>query len=158
MPDNPTLSPYPQARELLENGIETNPLYAPLYHSLAELEARVFNIEALAKLSTRIAELFPPDASASLTESSSSSTQRMQAWGKKIRQQGIPKGIAALAEKIGVDDDGDGANTSLVAGGSLDDVDPELLISSMNGFGLGGDGSDDGFMMFPDTMTPESIK
>jgi len=39
------------AREVLEKGLEINPTHAPLYHSLAELEARVFNVEGLAKLS-----------------------------------------------------------------------------------------------------------
>merc|ERR1711937_407426 len=50
------------ARQLLEKGIEITPLHAPLYHSLAELEARVFNIEGLAKLNKRTAEIFSSDA------------------------------------------------------------------------------------------------
>jgi len=108
------------ARELLEKGIEINPLYAPLYHSLAELEARVFNIEGLSKLAKRTAEIFSSDA----MSPPQSSTKRMQAWGTKIKQSRsakIPDGIAALAEKIGVDSD-----TNI-----LEDVDPESLVNSM---------------------------
>lgn len=132
-----------KARELLEKGIEINPLYAPLYHSLAELEARVFNIEGLAKLNKRTAEIFPSDAMAAPP----SSSQRMQAWGKKIKQQGrIPDGIAALAEKIGVDS---GTNTT-TAGGPLDEIDPDLLLNSMSGFGIESDG-----LMFQDSPGAE---
>jgi len=118
------------ARELLEKGIEINPLYAPLYHSLAELEARIFNLEGLAKLNKRTAAIFPSNA----MTPSPSSTNRMQAWGNKIKQgrsAQIPDGIAALAEKIGVDSD---TNMTIV-GGSLDDVDPESLLNGMGGFG-----------------------
>lgn len=125
----------PKARELLEKGIEMNPLYAPLYHSLAELEARVFNIEGLAKLNKRTSEIFPSNAMAT----PSFSTTRMEAWGNKIKQgrwAKIPDGIAALAEKIGVDND-----TNI--GEFLDDVDPESLVNSM---GVFGDDNDDGFM------------
>eukprot|EP00581_Thalassiosira_minuscula_P016001 CAMPEP_0183720522 /NCGR_PEP_ID=MMETSP0737-20130205/13113_1 /TAXON_ID=385413 /ORGANISM="Thalassiosira miniscula, Strain CCMP1093" /LENGTH=1088 /DNA_ID=CAMNT_0025950397 /DNA_START=204 /DNA_END=3470 /DNA_ORIENTATION=+ len=128
------------ARELLEKGIEINPLHAPLYHSLAELEARVFNIEGLAKLNKRTAEIFSSDA----TAPPPSSSKRMQAWGSKIKQgrsAKIPDGIAALAQKIGVDSD---TNAS-IAGGSLEDVDPESLINSMCGFGDEG-----GSLMFQD--------
>ncbi len=128
-----------KARELLEKGTEISPLYAPLYHSLAELEARVFNIEGLAKLNKRTAEIFPSDAMAPPP----SSTKRMQAWGNKIKQYGrIPDGIAALAEKIGVDSD---ANIT-----ALDDVDPESLVNNMCGFGGGSDG-----LMFEDINIPE---
>ena len=124
-----------KARELLEKGIDMNPLYAPLYHSLAELEARVFNIEGLAKLNKRTSEIFPSNAMAV----PSSSTTRMEAWGNKIKQGRwtmIPDGIAALAQKIGVDND---TNISE----SLDDVDPTSLVNSM---GVFGGESDDGFM------------
>jgi tetratricopeptide (TPR) repeat protein len=39
-----------EAQEILEKGLEVNPLHAPLYHSLAELEARIFNVAGLSKL------------------------------------------------------------------------------------------------------------
>lgn len=50
------------AREAYEKGIETNPMYAALYHSLAELEARICNLEALARLNKRTNELFNNNA------------------------------------------------------------------------------------------------
>ncbi|VEU37611.1 unnamed protein product [Pseudo-nitzschia multistriata] len=50
------------ARSVYEEGIEANPLYAPLYHSLAELEARICNLEALARLNKRANELFNNNA------------------------------------------------------------------------------------------------
>lgn len=110
-----------QARELLEKAIEINPMHGPLYHSLAELEARVCNIEGLANLNKRAAEIFQTDATASPP-----STMAMQAWGRKIRGRNarIPDGIAALAMKIGFDEN-DSALTM------LEDVDPELLVDSL---------------------------
>jgi tetratricopeptide (TPR) repeat protein len=50
------------AREVYEKGIEINPMYAPLYHSLAELEARICNLGALSKLNKRTNELFNNNA------------------------------------------------------------------------------------------------
>ena len=50
------------AREVYEKGIESNPMYAPLYHSLAELEARICNLDALARLNKRTNELFKNNA------------------------------------------------------------------------------------------------
>lgn len=87
-----------QAREILEKGLEMNPLHAPLYHSLAELEARLFNVEGLAELNKRAAVLFNSNA---LIPPPSSS----KAFGKKIRMMGrsnsVPDGVAALAQKVG---------------------------------------------------------
>jgi len=51
-----------EAREIYEKGIETNPMYAALYHSLAELEARICNLDALARLNKRTNELFNNNA------------------------------------------------------------------------------------------------
>jgi len=100
-------------------------MHGPLYHSLAELEARVFNIEGLANLNKRAAKLFQTDAT-----TPPPSAMAMQAWGRKIKQgrnAKIPDGIAAIAEKIGFDE-----NDSMLE--MLDDVDPDILIDS---FGLG---------------------
>lgn len=139
---------HSKARELLEKGIEINPLYAPLYHSLAELEARVFNIEGLARLNKRTAEIFPSDTN--VPPPPPSKAKRMQAWGTKIRQgrsAGIPNGIAALAEKIGVEYSDTANAVSSIADGSLEDVDPESLLNSVCGFTSEGG---DGLMMFQD--------
>jgi tetratricopeptide (TPR) repeat protein len=135
-----------QARELLEKGIESNPRYAPLYHSLAELEARVFNIDGLAKLNKRLATIFPSDGNASFSQ---------QSWGNKMKLQHssssssagkiLPDGVAALAQKIGVDGDAPtiGGGSSLVE----DDLDPETLLNSICGFSGSGD---EDVLMFQD--------
>ena len=101
-------------------------MHGPLYHSLAELEARVFNIEGLANLNKLAAELFQTDAAAPPP-----SAMAMQAWGKKIkgRNAKISDGVAALAEKIGFDE-----NDSMLD--MLDDVDPSMLIDSFGSDGL----------------------
>lgn len=112
------------ARQLLEKGIDINPLHAPLYHSLAELEARVFNIEGLANLNRRTAEIFPSDA-LSPPPSSAKRMQAKQSRSAHVLDGKAAFGIAALAEKIGVDSD------ESIAGGSLEDVDPESLVNSM---------------------------
>ena len=112
-----------QARELLEKGIETFPFHAPLYHSLAELEARIGNFEGLLKLNKRTAELFPSDAGPA---SSSSSKERMEAWGRRITGK-LSDGIVSLAETIGVEEDSDGN----VEG--LGSVDPDALVTKMCG-------------------------
>lgn len=82
---------------MLEKGLEINPLHAPLYHSLAELEARLFNVDGLAKLNKRAAILFNSNA---LVPPPSSS----KAFGKKLRMgraNSVPDGVAALAQKVG---------------------------------------------------------
>lgn len=88
---------HSQARQIYEKGLEVNPLHAPLYHSLAELEARLFNLEGLAKLNKRAADIFNNNA---MTPSPSST----KAWGKKIKNsksRKVPEGVAALEQKIG---------------------------------------------------------
>ena len=50
------------AREIYEKGIDADEMYAPLYHSLAELEARICNLDALAKLNERTNKLFNSNA------------------------------------------------------------------------------------------------
>jgi hypothetical protein len=97
-------------------------MHAPLYHSLAELEARVFNIEGLANLNKRAAELFQTDATAAPPPPA----MTMQAWGKKIRGRNakIPDGIAALAEKVGFDE-----SDSMLT--MLEDLNPGMLVDSL---------------------------
>ena len=68
-----------EARDLLEKGLEVDTFNAPLYHSLAELEARVFNLEGLAKLNKRVAEIFNNTA---LIPSSASAG----AWEMKLKR------------------------------------------------------------------------
>jgi tetratricopeptide (TPR) repeat protein len=93
-----------EAREVLEQGIDVDPMYAPLYHSLAELEARIFNVEGLAKLNKRAASIFNNN----VLEAGLSSSD---AWGSKIKagqsqRSSLPtKSVAALARRIAVDDE-----------------------------------------------------
>ena len=98
------------AREVLEQGIQVNPLHAPLYHSLAELEARVFNVQGLADLNKRTTAIFSNNA----MEPSSASTSH--AFGTRIRNKStsstgssgsggtsannLPRQVAILAQKI----------------------------------------------------------
>ena len=121
LPSVPTLWLAVKAREIFEKGIEVNPLHAPTYHSLAELEARVFNVEGLAKLNKRATVMFSGNA----LEPNPSSTA--QAWGAKIRARRsneIPRGVAALAEKIVEEDEA----TSTPE----EDLDPFAVLESMS--------------------------
>eukprot|EP00980_Cylindrotheca_fusiformis_P015825 scaffold4634_cov122-Cylindrotheca_fusiformis.AAC.6 len=89
------------AREVYERGIELNPLYAPLYHSLAELEARVFNVEGLSRLNRRASKVFNSNA----LEPAPSSSKAFGTTIRAKRKKTLPRGITALAEKI-VNEDG----------------------------------------------------
>ena len=86
-----------KARDLLEKGLEVDPLHAPLYHSLAELEARVFNIQGLAELNKRASQIFHNNAleSPPLSMNLLGSKLRKSAQSKKK----VPQNINALAKK-----------------------------------------------------------
>ena len=107
-----------EAREIYERGMDMDPQHAPLYHSLAELEAQVFNVEGLAKLNKRAAKIFTPDA-----------TQRVASgddlWSNKIRagrMQKLPPKVAALAQRI-VKEDNDY---------TVEDQDPDKFLENMS--------------------------
>ena len=110
----------PQAREIFEKGIEINPLHAPTYHSLAELEARVFNVEGLAKLNRRAMAVFSTNAM--------QPTPSTQAWGTRLfnaqHSSEIPKRVAILAQKI-VEDEAGSPSPS-------DDLDPFAALERMS--------------------------
>jgi tetratricopeptide (TPR) repeat protein len=108
-----------EAREVFEKGIEVDPHHAPLYHALAELEARVFNIDGLSKLNKRAAKFFnnnalePPPASS-------------ETWGAKIRagrSAVVPKGVTALAQRIVEEDENDRV---------LEDTNPTSFLDRMS--------------------------
>jgi len=106
-----------EAREILEKGLEVDPRHAPLYHSLAELEARVFNVEALSKLHKRTTEIFNANA---LEPPATAS----EVWGAKIRanrSRRVPRGVAALAERIVEEED----ITDEIA--SMEDTDESVI-------------------------------
>lgn len=113
------------AREVFEKGMELNPMYAPLYHSLAELEARVFNLEALSKLNRRAAELFHTNALEPPKYSSEAFATKIRAK----RTRAIPEGIAVLAEKI-VEEFDDGRLLSI---DDIGKVDPSVALESLSG-------------------------
>ena len=87
------------------------------------MEARVFNVEGLAKLNKKAAEIFSNNA---MQQPNPSTTQ---AWGNNIRARKsnkIPKGVAALAQKI-VDDDDEARRQS-----EEDNVDPFAVLERMS--------------------------
>ncbi|KAG7354848.1 type IV pilus biogenesis/stability protein PilW [Nitzschia inconspicua] len=121
------------AREVFEKGMEVNPMYAPLYHSMAELEARICNLDGLAKLNKRAAELFNQNA----LEPAPLSTKVL---GTKIKakytsfdkRSNSDKPISAFATRI-VDDDVQGETLLGFVGSG---VDAFSMLESLNGNGL----------------------
>lgn len=116
---------YNDAREVFEKGLDFNPLYAPLYHSLAELEALVCNIEGLARLNRKAAELF----NGNVMEPPKSSTQAFATRLRAKRSKNLPQGITALAEKI-VEEDEEGI---LFQVDSMEKIDPSLTLEGLTG-------------------------
>jgi hypothetical protein len=100
--------------------MEFNPLHAPLYHSLAELEARVFNVEGLSRLNQRASKVFNKNALEPAKFTS-------QAFGTKIRAQRKKRVPRALAEKIVNDDGGNGP----LGINATDHRDPFTVLDSM---------------------------
>jgi hypothetical protein len=92
------------ARGIFEKGIEVDPTYAPLYHSLAELEAQVFNLDGLARLNRRAKTIFNSNA---LVPPATSS----EMFGAKIRARNVPTSVTALTERI-VEDKRDATETT----------------------------------------------
>lgn len=87
------------ARQVLEEGLEVDPLCAPLYHSLAELEAKVFNLDGLAKLNKRAAAVFNTNALAARIPPQhlvkTSSDRNVD------KSRDMEKRVAILADKVG---------------------------------------------------------
>jgi tetratricopeptide (TPR) repeat protein len=119
-------SQFNDAREVFEQGMEINPLYAPLYHSAAELEALVFNLEGLARLNQRASELFSGNVMQPPQSSSQAFATRIRAKRSGIMPKGI---VAALADKI-VDEDEDGI---LMGMDNIDQIDPSTTLESLTG-------------------------
>lgn len=85
-----------QARAVYEKGLELNPIHAPLYHSLAELEARLFNVEGLAQLNKRALKIFNRNA----LEPAPFSPPAYSASVRSRTKPSLSRSIAVLAEKI----------------------------------------------------------
>ncbi|KAL3919789.1 MAG: hypothetical protein SGILL_003577 [Bacillariaceae sp.] len=142
------------ARQVFEEGMDRNPMYAPLYHSLAELEARIFNLDAMARLNKRAAEMFT--ANALETPSMSSVALGTKIKAKRRHDSSLSHGashggsssghggssydkkkprISAFATKIVEDDEDDETIQGLLGSG----VDALSMLESLNGDGLVGD-------------------
>jgi len=119
-----------EARNLLEKGLEVDPLNAPLYHALAELEARVFNLEGLAKLNKRVSEIFNSNALIPSKEST-------RAWEKKLKRgkNNLISG-KSLVDFIGFDLEKDDVSVrpSFELHASIAATVPESVIASMSRF------------------------
>jgi len=104
-----------EAREIYERGIEMDPQHAPLYHSLAELEAQVFNVEGLSKLNKRAAKVFKTSAFDRSSFADEALSKKFAAsgtsWGSKHSASSsrtkVTRQVAALAQRIVEDDDYD---------------------------------------------------
>lgn len=159
------------ARNVYEKGIEIDPMYASLYHSLAELEASIFNLDALSKLNARTKELFknnnavvsqPPSVSYQTLENKiNHGTNNENLPGNQEQRRNDPtetegnakvtKVVSALADKIVVDDDDDESTTDSlrVANNSADNDRNRSRTSPMDTL------SNDGLV--GDLMSVESI-
>lgn len=139
------------AREVYEKGIEANPMHAPLYHALAELEARIFNVEAMARLNKRTNELFnnnamepsPGSYQALETKIKNSSRNRPLAsfFVDRDRQQQTPTQktrVGPLSEKIGIDGDDNEVALPSIGNGSSNNLNSSA-IEKLNGEGIVGD-------------------
>lgn len=82
---------------MYEQGMKLNPAHAPLYHSLAELEARIFNVEGLARLNKRAVKIFNRNA---LEPAHPSSSAAHSARARNRSKPHLPGSIAILAERI----------------------------------------------------------
>jgi len=105
-----------EARIVLEHGLEVDPANAPLYHSLAELEASVFNLEGLARLNKRAATIFNNNA----MEPSKASTE---VWEQKLK---LYEKSSETSSFLG---DLDGLFESTLAS-----ADPDLILRGMASF------------------------
>ena len=114
--------------------MKVDPLHAPLYHSLAELEARVFNIQGLAELNKRAAQIFNNNA---LEPPISPIT--MNLLGSKLKKSAlskkkIPNNINLLARKTNYSSSTDISNIEekkLNVEETIMDMNPDLIIDNM---------------------------
>lgn len=130
------------AREVFETGMELNPMYAPLYHSLAELEARIGNLDALSRLNKKAAELFHSNAleSAPLPVSNSAFSSKITAgrtgnppsstsFGSSSSTTRTAPFVSVLAHRVGSDANDDTNDLSHVIG---EDVDPMSTLEGLS--------------------------
>ena len=103
--------------------MELNPAHAPLYHSLAELEARLFNVEGLARLNQRALKIFHRNALEPAPSTPTEYSRRVRSRGR----YGLPRSIAVLREQIVTDqENGESPSTA-----SVSSSDPKATLDSI---------------------------
>jgi tetratricopeptide (TPR) repeat protein len=139
------------AREVFEKGMEVNPMYAPLYHSMAELEARICNLEGLAKLNKRAAKFFNQNAlePAPLASTALGTKIKAKQSSSDRRTDNSGKQISTFANRIVDDDDDDNTLDGDLMGLVGSSVDALSILESLNGDGLVGD------MMCVESINPK---
>lgn len=116
-----------EAREIYEQGIVVDQRHAPLYHSLAELEARIFNVDGLAKLHKRAAAIF----NTNVMEPSPASSEILGTKIRASRSYRVPKGVAALAQRIVEDETSSYSSSDDSPGLSQDHATSDLLVEGV---------------------------
>jgi Tfp pilus assembly protein PilF len=134
------------AREVFEEGMDRNAMYAPLFHSLAELEARICNVDGLARLNKRAAQLFNRNALEPAPLSSVALGTKIKA--KRTRGDSHHHGHAFATKIVENDVDEEMIQGLLGAG-----VDALSLLESLNGDGLVDDMMSIESMVSDDTTT-----
>ena len=112
-----------QARAVYEKGMELNPTHAPLYHSLAELEARLFNVEGLARLNKRALKIFNRNALEPTSCSSTAYSARVSCRTKPS----LSRSIAVLADKIVNDEE----NSEILGTTPVSSSDPAATLGNV---------------------------
>ena len=99
--------------------MEIDPTHAPLYHSFAELEAMVFNIEGLAKLNKKAAQIF--NTNALMPTQAQASVLR-----RKLRASGgvLPDGVSILGKELEME--------MMDVEEIITDIDPEEIIQGLS--------------------------
>jgi crooked neck len=131
-----------EARQVLEEGISIDPFYAPLYHSLAELEARVGNVEELARLNKRTASIFNTNALLQATSKSNDTYHRAVMNSQSVFLQNNPssdvlQNVAALSKRIGPEEEKKVGN---ISPNRLPNESSIFLDNLMNSYCLDDDG------------------
>eukprot|EP00536_Pseudo-nitzschia_multiseries_P006864 jgi/Psemu1/255731/estExt_Genewise1Plus.C_1510058 len=137
-----------EAREVYEEGIDGNPMHAPLYHSLAELEARICNLEALSRLNKRTNELFNNNVMEPAPRSDEALEAKLRhrpvssffvdRSKQQNQQQSFPQRsrTGVLSEKIGSDDEDEIDLIDVIGSNPARNMS---TIEELNGEGIVGD-------------------
>ena len=128
------------AREVYEKGIEANQMHAPLYHSLAELEARICNLGALARLNERTNELFNNNAMEPSTGSYKALERKLKNASEHrpvssffVDRNKHQMSSAPLFQKLGIDEDDENAQLgpSAMNSNSIEELNCEGIVDDI---------------------------